>query len=107
MLEDRRDVLNDIFNSGRNVAAPLLLSETIDVTPADLIRVVKEFRFEGIVAKRKDSLYEPGERNGAWLKYKVNQCQEFVIGGYTHGNPFDALVVGCYDGDRLLYGSKV
>lgn len=28
------------------------------------------------------------------IKYKVNQCQEFVIGGDTHGNPFDALVMG-------------
>jgi bifunctional non-homologous end joining protein LigD len=69
--------------------------------------VVKEFGFEGILAKRKDSYYEPGKRSGAWLKHKVNRCQEFVIGGYTHGNPFDALVVGCYDGDRLLYVSKV
>jgi hypothetical protein len=33
--------------------------------------------------------------------------QEFVIGGYTPGNPFDVLIVGYYDGDRLLYGRKL
>jgi bifunctional non-homologous end joining protein LigD len=30
-----------------------------------------------------------------------------VIGGYTAGNPFDALIVGCYDGGKLRYGSRV
>jgi ATP-dependent DNA ligase len=63
--------------------------------------------FEGIVAKRKDSVYESGKRTGAWVKYRVNRGQEFVIGGYTPGNPFDALIVGYYEGDRLLYAAKV
>jgi ATP-dependent DNA ligase len=88
-------------------AAPVGLSENIEAAPADLIRVVKEFRFEGIVAKRKDSLYESGKRTAAWVKYKVNQGQELVIGGYTPGNPFDALIVGYYEGERLLYAAKV
>src|SRR5262249_40017842 len=59
------------------------------------------------VAKRKDSIYEPGKRTGAWVKYRVNREQEFVIGGYTPGNPFDALVGGDYEGEKLLYGTKV
>jgi ATP-dependent DNA ligase len=33
--------------------------------------------------------------------------QEFVIGGYTPGKPFDALIVGYYEGDQLLYVAKV
>jgi bifunctional non-homologous end joining protein LigD len=41
------------------------------------------------------------------VKYKLNQCQEFVIGGYTPGNPFDALIVGCYEGDQLKFVAKV
>ena len=69
--------------------------------------MVKEFGFEGIIAKRKDSFYESGKRTGAWAKYKVNKCQEFVIGGYTRGDPFDAIIVGCYDAGKLLYVSKV
>lgn len=58
---------------------------------------------EGVIAKRKGSPYEPGRRIGAWLKYKLNQSQEFVVGGYTAGNPFDALIVGCYDDRELRY----
>jgi DNA ligase D-like protein (predicted ligase) len=101
----RREVLRRIFEDVN--AAPIGLSENIETAPANLIRVVKEFGFEGIVAKRKDSVYEPGKRSGAWGKYRINRGQEFVIGGYTPGNPFDALIVGYYEGERLLYAAKV
>ncbi|MGZ8488809.1 MAG: non-homologous end-joining DNA ligase, partial [Candidatus Binatia bacterium] len=59
------------------------------------------------MAKRQDSLYESGKRSGMWGKYKVNKGQEFVVGGYTPGNPFDAIVVGYYKGDKLYYAGKV
>jgi DNA ligase D-like protein (predicted ligase) len=101
----RREVLRRIFEDSS--AAPIGLSEIIEAAPTDLIRVAKEFGFEGIVAKRRDSLYEFGKRSGAWVKYKVNRRQEFVIGGYTPGNPFDALIVGYYEGGKLLYAAKV
>ena len=55
----------------------------------------------------KDSVYESGKRTGAWVKYRVNRGQEFVIGGYTPGNPFDSLIVGYYEGEQFLYASKV
>jgi bifunctional non-homologous end joining protein LigD len=98
-------VLRRIFEDSK--AAPIGLSENIEAAPTDLIRVAKEFDFEGIVAKRKDSPYESGKRSGAWVKYKVNRGQEFVIGGYTPGNPFETLIVGYYEGDKLLYAAKV
>jgi DNA ligase D-like protein (predicted ligase) len=104
-LETRREALGEIFKDGN--AAPVSLSETIDAAPADLTRVAREFGFEGIIAKRKDSHYEPGKRNGAWVKYRINQGQEFVIGGYTLGNPIDALIVGYYEDGKLLYAAKV
>ena len=53
---------------------------------------------EGVVAKRVDSRYELGQRSGAWQKMRVNQGQEFVIGGYTPaGRNFDAVIFGYYD----------
>jgi DNA ligase D-like protein (predicted ligase) len=109
-LEDRRQVLAEAIKDAttQGKAAPIALSETLNASAVDLVRVAKEFGFEGIVAKRKDSFYESsGKRTGAWVKYRVNRGQEFVIGGYTPGNPFDALIVGYYDDGKLLYAAKV
>src|SRR5262245_57985514 len=97
-LSTRREVLSEDLE-GIN-ATPICLSETLDATPAELVRVAKEFGFEGIVAKRRDSLYESGKRSGAWVKYKVNRGH--CHGGYTPGNPIDALIVGYCEGDRLM-----
>jgi bifunctional non-homologous end joining protein LigD len=83
------------------------VSQNLEANAADLVRIVREFGFEGIIAKLKDSHYESGKRTGAWCKYKVNRGQELVIGGYTAGNPFDALIVGYYEGGRLNYAAKV
>jgi ATP-dependent DNA ligase len=69
-----------------------------------LIEAVRRLGLEGLVAKRRDSRYEAGARVGAWVKMRVNDGQEFVIGGYTlGGRTFDALVFGYYDGARFLY----
>jgi DNA ligase D-like protein (predicted ligase) len=73
----------------------------------DLLKAVRSYGFEGLIAKRRDSLYEPGERSGAWRKMRVNHGQEFVIGGYTpSASSFDALIFGYYEGRRLLFAAK-
>ena len=62
---------------------------------------------EGLVAKRRDSSYEPDQRSGAWAKMRADRAQEFVIGGYTlGGRTFDALVFGYYDCQRLIYVAR-
>ncbi len=72
-----------------------------------LVHSVKAHGFEGLVAKRRDSRYEPDLRSGAWMKMKVHRGQEFVIGGYTIGTrTFDALIIGYYENGRLLYASR-
>jgi ATP-dependent DNA ligase len=50
-----------------------------------MLRAVREQGLEGVVAKRKDSSYEPGTRTGAWIKHRLNRGQELVIGGYIPG----------------------
>ena len=54
----------------------------VEAAPNDLLSAVREQRLEGIIGKQKDSHYQPGKRSGAWIKYRVNRGQEFVIGGY-------------------------
>ena len=86
---------------------PALLSQILAGPMPELVRAIREQAFEGLVAKRRDSRYEPGLRSGAWRKMRIDRGQEFVIGGYTIGSStFDALIVGYYDGERLLYAAR-
>ncbi|MDQ3439006.1 MAG: DNA ligase, partial [Planctomycetota bacterium] len=72
-----------------------------------MLETARAHNLEGIVAKRLDSVYEPGRRSPTWLKIKIVQRQEFVVGGYTNekgmgvrgrvGGGLGALQVGYYD----------
>jgi ATP-dependent DNA ligase len=89
------------------LADPIRYSPVLEGSLKNLIHSVKAQGLEGLVAKRRDSKYEPGLRSGAWMKMRVNQGQELVIGGYTpSAKNFDALVIGYYDGDKLIYAAR-
>jgi bifunctional non-homologous end joining protein LigD len=105
-LSERRRLLAQALK-GFDTETPIRFSEAIETSAEKLISAAKELGFEGIVAKRKDSCYEVGKRTGAWLKFKINKSQFFVIGGYTPGNPLDAIIVGYYEGGSLLCAGKV
>jgi ATP-dependent DNA ligase len=77
-------------------------------TSADqMLLAVRDHGLEGIIGKRKDSLYAPGKRSGAWIKHRVNLGQELVIGGYTPGpHGLDAIILGYYRGDQLVYVAR-
>lgn len=86
---------------------PIRYSPVLEGSLPDLIQSVKAQGLEGLVAKRRDSRYEPGTRSGAWQKMRLNQGQEFVIGGYTVGGAtFDALVFGYYHRGKLMYAGR-
>jgi DNA ligase D-like protein (predicted ligase) len=86
----------------------LLLSQELPGTAAAIVEAVRGLGLEGVVAKRRDSLYEPGERSASWQKLKLENQQEFVIGGYRPGsNGIDALLVGYYDETGLRFAGKV
>lgn len=104
-LDRRRELLAEI--TALHLREPVRLSPELPGTLDELIQAVRAQGFEGLVAKRRDSKYESGERSGAWAKMRVNQAQDFVIGGYTAGgSTFDALIFGYYDGPRLLYAGR-
>jgi bifunctional non-homologous end joining protein LigD len=89
------------------LAEPIRYSPVLQANLSDLIESVKAQGLEGLVAKRIDSKYEPGLRSGAWQKMRVNQGQEFVIAGYTpSAKNFDALVIGYYEGPKLIYAAR-
>ena len=89
------------------LAEPVRFSPELPGSVADLVQSVKAQGLEGLVAKQRQSRYEPGLRSGLWRKMRINQGQEFVIGGYTTGGKtFDALVFGYYEGKELLYAAR-
>jgi bifunctional non-homologous end joining protein LigD len=85
----------------------LLISQELPGTAAQVVAAVQELGLEGVIAKRRDSRYDP-QRSGAWVKLKLDKQQEFVVGGYrpgTHG--VDALLAGYYEGKVLKFAGKV
>jgi bifunctional non-homologous end joining protein LigD len=87
------------------------VSEAFDDGQA-LLRAAKEQRFEGILAKKRDSRYTPGRRSREWLKIKTHGRQEFVIAGYSRGQGrrsgrFGSLILGYWQGDELVYAGNV
>ena len=77
----------------------LLLSTALPGSPEAIVKAVRGLGLEGVIAKRKHSVYVPGERSDDWQKLKLDIQQEFVIGGYRAGanGVVDALLVGYYD----------
>jgi bifunctional non-homologous end joining protein LigD len=73
----------------------------------DLFRLAKGNGLEGIIPKRKNSVYRPGKRSRDWLKIKSHPQQEFVVCGFTEGKGsrkhLGALLLGAYRGGKLRY----
>jgi DNA ligase D-like protein (predicted ligase) len=104
-LDTRRSLLR---SEAMRLIPTARFSEGFAVTAKEMVSAVRSQGLEGIVAKRRDSHYEPGRRSGAWVKMRIGSGQEFVIGGYTPSpKNFDALIVGYYEGKKLFYAAKV
>ena len=87
----------------------LRLSQDLPGSAADIVKALRAADIEGVIAKRRDSTYQPGERSNDWVKLKLERQQEFVIGGYRPDGAtgLDALLVGFYEGKELRFAGKV
>ncbi len=83
------------------------LGESAPGDGENLLARARRDDWEGIIAKRIDSTYQPGARSRDWLKLKVEFRQEFVVGGYTEPRNtrehLGAMLLGYFDGDDLVY----
>jgi bifunctional non-homologous end joining protein LigD len=95
-LEKRKDLLQSVLESGEIVR----FSDHHAEKGRDLFEVARQRGLEGILAKKRDSAYQE-ERTRDWLKIKITQRQECVIGGYTDPEGsrqyFGSLVLGLYN----------
>jgi bifunctional non-homologous end joining protein LigD len=95
---ERREILKKSVTEGPHV----ILSVPVEGKGEDYYRAAIAKGLEGVMAKRKDSPYEPGLRSGAWLKIKDEKTCDCVIAGYTRGKggrraTFGALILGLYE----------
>jgi bifunctional non-homologous end joining protein LigD len=82
----------------RDVPEPIRYSGEVQGDVRSLLKEVQRRGLEGIIGKQRQSVYESGRRSGVWIKLKVLNEQEFVIGGYTPPGGarkhFGAILVG-------------
>jgi bifunctional non-homologous end joining protein LigD len=92
---------------GKRVSPQLRITESIEGDGKKMLEKARRQGWEGIIAKRIDSRYEPGVRSRSWLKLKIEFREEFVVGGYTdprnNRQHIGALLLGYFDKDRFIY----
>jgi bifunctional non-homologous end joining protein LigD len=101
-LTERRAILERLF---QKTGSPILrISEQVAGDAEALYARAKAGGWEGLIAKRAASRYLSGKRTSDWRKLKIQQEQEFVIGGWTEPRQsrtyFGALLLGVYDSAR-------
>jgi bifunctional non-homologous end joining protein LigD len=106
-LTQRRQLLHQLLPE----EGPVRESRNFDTSASKLLEAAGKMGLEGIIAKKNDSLYLPGDRGRDWVKMKNNKRHEVVIGGFTRNDDspkhFSALLVGVYEGDKLKYTGKI
>ncbi|MFI5780296.1 ATP-dependent DNA ligase [Nocardia sp. NPDC051570] len=102
---DRRRVLEAL--AGR--APSLVVPPRLDGPGANALRYSQEHGMEGVIAKRRDSVYLPGKRGHSWVKTRNWRTQQVVVGGYRRSGArqFASLLVGVPHEGRLYYVGRV
>jgi bifunctional non-homologous end joining protein LigD len=92
---------------GKVTSDRIRITESIEGDGKKMLEIARKQGWEGIIAKRMTSTYQPGERSRSWLKLKVEFRQEFVVGGFTEPRNsrqhIGALLLGYFDHGRLIY----
>jgi bifunctional non-homologous end joining protein LigD len=102
-LKERKRLLKSVLKQTEDVR----LVEYFDTDGQTVYSAAIENGLEGVMAKRQESLYEPGKRSKDWLKIKAITSDDFVVAGFTEGTgnrakTFGALILGYYDEKNIL-----
>jgi bifunctional non-homologous end joining protein LigD len=92
---------------GKRTSTHLRVTESTEGNGRKMLEKARRQGWEGIIAKRMDSRYEPGKRMRSWLKLKIEFREEFVVGGYTKPRNsrehIGALLLGYFHENRFIY----
>lgn len=102
---ERKAILKESVQEGNYCT----IADFIEGRGEDYFKLVSAQGFEGIVAKKKDSVYEQGQRSDCWLKIKNLRTADCVIFGYVKGQgaSFTSAIVGLYDNNEPVYVANV
>jgi bifunctional non-homologous end joining protein LigD len=102
---DRRRVLEALAGTAPSMRVP----PRLDGPGSAALRYSQDQGLEGVVAKRKDSVYLPGKRGHSWIKQRNWRTLAVVVGGYrrSEARSFKSLLVGIPHDDRLIYVGRV
>ena len=102
-LTERKVLLKDVVEESERLQ---VIASTAD--GRKLWEVVEARGLEGVMAKRTDSVYEPGRRSLSWIKIKALHTLDCVIVGFTsEKRSISALALGIYLGTELSYVGRV
>lgn len=88
--------------------ASLAISRYVPDKGCPLYLLAEQQNLEGIVAKRKDSIYSEGKRTKDWIKIKNLKDDDFIVCGYIYKeNHMVSLVLGQYDNNQMVYKGHV
>ncbi|WNG92081.1 ATP-dependent DNA ligase [Mycobacterium sp. ITM-2016-00318] len=101
---DRRRILETLAEGGG-----LIVPDQLPGDGPEALEYARKQRWEGVVAKKRDSTYQPGRRSASWVKDKIWNTQEVVIGGWRQGeggrsSGIGALMLGIPDPDNPAGG---
>ena len=109
-LEERKQRLHQLLERSRAPEALRYSDHIVGNGPAFFEAIRQLGRIEGMVSKRRTSHYRPGRSND-WVKTKCMQRRLVVVCGFTDPegsrSSLGALLLGCFDGDRLAYAGRV
>jgi DNA ligase D-like protein (predicted ligase) len=107
-LIHRRDTLRHVIEE---LGDPhVVLSEAVLHDGINFFNAVAEMGLEGVMAKRLEGRYQPGQRSTHWLKIKVARTAEYEIVGYVQREgekTASALLLCEWEGERLIFRGKV
>lgn len=103
-LMERKMHLSGLVAENSRIA----VSRYVEGMGKTLYQAAEEKELEGVVAKRKDSLYFMGKRTKDWIKFKRMADEEFVVAGYVQKGPHTfSLVIAKYREDILIYRGHI
>jgi bifunctional non-homologous end joining protein LigD len=107
-LSERRRILHEVVTQ----AGPVAFALCIDGNGKEFLQAAKNLGIEGVIAKRLDSIYEPGRRSRHWRKIKAMRTIDCVVLGWTPGSgsrshTFGALLVGASKDGELRWIGQV